>query len=568
MKNIKNLLLTIAIAAVFSILNGCNENFDDELATNPNQLSLNEFYSTPEGVNAGVIGIYGYLTTPRNLGVSGKGLYMHHRSDEMSSGSDYAVPGQLNNRLTSSWYTISQPWALMYTAAFAATDVIENADNADYGGDTELRNAYVGEAHCLRAFVHFYLLANFRNIPILDEVPEDQSQYLKAQATPDEVWDFIISDLTTAKELLPNKEYWATSGNEGRMTKGAAAGLLGKVYLTMSGIEGVNRYNEAASEFAEIINGTFGSYALTADYNDNFGVENENNEESVMEFQFFGDGDENTGFNPGDNTSGLFSGPRGFSPPGLRGGVGADAVEHDWVYDAFVASIDNDGATDRRMFGTLVFDDLAPGIIIPDLNNDGDFGNDRLALNDGMTFGEVYFEDGTFGGKLSEASPYKAANRKWLDWNLKIEGENTGEDDRFMQSRAHGVNWRFIRYADVLLMYAECVLNGAPASAGSALDAVNEVRQRANMPLLGSLDMDVLKTERILELTNEGHRGLDLLRWGELASRMAELEANDPNFKQFDNSARIPFQAGKNEYLPIPIDETASNTLIDQNPGW
>lgn len=548
-------------------LTSCNEDklFEGELATNPNQLSVNGFYSSPAAVNAGVIGIYGYLTTPRNLGASGRGLHIHHRSDEMSGGSDYTVPGMYNARLSPSWYTTGQPWALMYTAALGANDVIENIDNADFGNNTDLKNAYLGEAHLLRAFVHYYLLVNFRNIIIADKVPS-RDEFSQPQADPADVWDFIINDLIEAKDLLPTKDFW-DADNKGRMTSGAAAGLLGKVYLTMSGIEGVNKYAEAASAFNEIISGTHGNYSLTLDYSDNFGVENENNEESIMEFQFLGDGDENTGFNPGSISSGLFSDPRGFSPPGLRNGnINGEVVVHDWVYDAYAASIDLDGKTDRRMFGTLVFDDRILPNGIPDLNNDADFTNDRLALTDEETWEEVYFEDGTFGGKFADAANYKASNRKWLDWNLKREGEYTSQDDRFLQARAHGANLRYIRYADVLLMYAECLLNGGSGSI-SALDAVNQVRARAKVPAISSVNMDAIKTERILELSLEGTRGLDLLRWGEFFTRFTSIGTSDPNFKKFTNSAYISPLPGQ-EYMPIPISEIQANPKAVQNPGW
>lgn len=565
----KTKIACVVASALIAAAVGCSGggSFDEDLTVNPNQLSLNGFFDSPEGVNSAAIAMYHYLTNPRSLGVQGKGMIGHHRSDEMSSGSDYAVTGQHNSRLTPSFYTLQQPWAMMYTTALQASTIIENIENTDFDGDNQRRDAYLGEAHMLRAFAHWFLLINYRNVPMLDAVPSSDG-FVKEQAPPAQVWDFIISDLNTAKGLLPQKGYWG-SEFRGRMTSGGAAGLLGKVYLTRSGVEQENWYAEAAAEFDELISGAHGAYALTADYNDNFGIENENNEESVLEFQFFGDGDENTGFNPGAVTTGLFSGPRGWAPPGLRGNVNTDAVVHDWVYDTFVASVDNDGRTDRRMFGTLVFDDRAPEILIPDLNNDDDFTNDRLALNDGMVWEEVYFEDGTFGGKLAEAAPYKAANRKWLDWNLKLEGFNTGQDDRFRQSRAHGANFRYIRYADVLLMYAEAVLMGAPQGTLTPLEAVNEVRARANVPALAAASMTEVEAERILELTNEGTRGLDLLRWGQLDSRMALLEINDPNFKQFDNATYLPFESPKNLYLPIPIDEIQSNPLINiQNPGW
>jgi hypothetical protein len=192
--------------------------------------------------------------------------------------------------------------------------------------------------------------------------------------------------------------------------------------------------------------------------------------------------------------------------------------------------VDIDGKTDRRMFGTLIFDDLDSVIMIPDLNNYDDFTNDPLQVIQDLTFEEVYFEDGTFGGKLSQAAPYMVTYRKWLDWSLPPV-DDSGNRERFRESRAHGVNWRFIRYADVLLMYAEAVIMGDTQVTFSPIGSINIIRTRAKVPQLGSVSMTEIKAERILELSNEGHQGLDLFRWRTLAARMAFLEGSDPNFR-------------------------------------
>lgn len=569
MKNIITLGKSLALLLILFLVSCNKDEIFEELAVNPNQESLNGFYTSEINVNKAVVGIYGYLSTPRNLGASGRGLFMHHRSDEMSNTSDYGAPGQYNSKLSASWYTIEQPWSLMYVAAFGATDVIEQAPKVEFRNE-DLKNAYLGEAYALRAFAHWYLLINWRNIPLITEIPENRDEFVKPQVAPMEAWNQIIADLQKAKELLPNKEFWDEE-NKGRLTKASAAALLGKTYLYMTGIENIygneslNYYQEAAAEFGAIINGDYGNYTLTPDYSWNFGVDHENNDESIWEFQFLGDTQINTGFNPGSVTSGLFADPRAFAPPGYLCGS-CETVVHNWVYETFVNSIDNDGKTDRRMFGTMLFDDLAPEIAIPDLNENGDFTDDRNYGVAGMTFEEMYPPEGGLSGfavKVETAAPYKAANKKWIDYSLPLDDE-TGS--RFNNARAHGVNWRFIRYADVLLMYAESVLQGGNATSISALEAVNQVRERANMPLLGGLSMEDIKRERILELSLEGTRALDLLRWGELESRFSFLETNDPNFKGFDTYTG--FVPHKNEWLPIPIDEVEANPLGKQNPGW
>lgn len=118
-------------------------------------------------------------------------------------------------------------------------------------------------------------------------------------------------------------------------------------------------------------------------------------------------------------------------------------------------------------------------------------------------------------------------------------------------------NWRLIRYADVLLMAAEAYNeDGDP---GTAIGYVNEVRDRAELPLLSGLGQgdlrEAIKLERQLELAFEGARYPDLVRWGDAAE---ELAADG-------------FQAGRNELWPIPLTEIAANNEIeqeDQNPGY
>ena len=542
----------ICIASLIG-LTACEKTFD-ELASNPNQQDVNGFYNTPQNINKGVIGIYAYITTPRAMGTAGR--LQINRGDESSDASDYGVPGQYSANLSSSWYTIVQPYSLFYTAASQACQMIEEIPKVNFSNQ-QLKNAYLGEAYFLRAYTHWFLFLNFRNIPLMKELPSSAKDY-KPQATPEEAWDFIISDLKRAKELLPEKGFW-TGNQKGRVTKGSAIALLGKAYLYRSGIEhyyghsNTTYYNEAAAEFNELI--LSGKYRLVADYNDNFKVATENNDESIFELQFLGDVT-NTGFNPGLSNSGVWRDPRGYFPPNVKNV--ANSVVHDWVYNTFVNSKDASGHTDPRMFGTLIFDDTKSEINART--------SDKVRLFDNKTFAEFYGSNG-FGSVNAQANKYKAACRKGIDWTLPT--NNPGNNFFMWQNRANGLNQIEIRYADVLLMYAEAVVKGGTQGSLTALDAVNQVRARVGMPAVSSVDMDVIEHERILELTQEGHRFFDLLRWGKVAQRFHELERTDPNFKQYNNSVYLGFQENKNEWLPLPVDEVEGNPHITRNnPGW
>ena len=549
----KNIYKLMVAALLLTSTTACEKTFD-ELASNPNQQDVNGFYNTPQNINKGVIGIYAYITTPRAMGTAGR--LQINRGDESSDASDYGAPGQYSAQLTSSWYTIVQPYALFYTAASQACQMIEAIPNVNFSNQ-QLKNAYLGEAYFLRAYTHWFLFLNFRNIPLMKELPKSAKDY-KPQATPEETWDFIISDLKRAKELLPEKGFWKGE-SIGRVTKGSAIALLGKAYLYRSGIERyygnstTTYYNEAAAEFNELI--LSGKYRLVADYNDNFKVATENNDESIFELQFLGDVT-NTGFNPGLSNSGVWRDPRGYLPPTNKNA--SSSVIHDWVYNTFVNSKDASGHTDPRMFGTLIFDDTKPEINART--------GDEVRIFDNKTFREYYGAKG-FGVAKAQANKYKAACRKGIDWTLTT--RNPGNNFYMWNGRANGLNQIEIRYADVLLMYAEAVVNGGIQGSLSALDAVNQVRARVGMPAVASVDMNVIENERILELTQEGHRFFDLLRWGKVVQRFRELEASDPNFKQYNTSPYLRFQENKNEWLPLPVDEVEGNPYIQRNnPGW
>ena len=164
-------------------LTSCDSVFDD-LAKNPNQQDVTSFYTTQENVNKGILGIYSYITTPRAMGASGIRLLVN-RGDEESDNTDYGVPGQYCATLNASWYSIVQPFSLFYTAASQACQMIESIPQVEFT-NTELKNAYLGEAYFWRAFAHWYLFINFRNIPLVKEFPKTAKDY-KPQATPEGV---------------------------------------------------------------------------------------------------------------------------------------------------------------------------------------------------------------------------------------------------------------------------------------------------------------------------------------------------------------------------------------------
>lgn len=558
---ILGLMSTVALVS-------CNDVFD-ELAINPAQPSMKEYFTTPQAINEGVMTCYGYIQTQRCFGASAS-KSMIIRSDEASSNSDYGKPGMYGSSLNSSYYTIMQPFGLIYSCASQATFIIEQIPNVTFA-DEKQKNAYLGEAYFWRGFCHFYLLTNYRNVSLIKHAPIDASDYARPVSDPEDVWNSICSDFSEAEKLLPKKGYWK-GNNAGRMTAASAAAMLGKSYLYRSGIEprygnsSKTYYDEAAAAFDRVIKGDYGQYSLV-DYKFNFDVAHELNDESIVEIQFLGDV-ENSAFNPATATSGLAFDTRGIMLPGT--GVGYEGVVHDWLFEEFKESIDKDGYTDIRMFSTMFFNDLASDVKLRP--------GQRLTGPGGYHFEDMYPKGDFSTAANTRSHVYHAAFLKGMDLSMPMRNNNptsiTGvgagvKEYIYNQPRAHGVNWRYLRYADVLLMYAEALVNGGKAGSMTAVQAVQTVRDRANMPAIGGVNLDIIKHERMLEFALEGHRFYDLLRWGDLNERFKSLEVEDPNFKRFisDNDF-AGFTVNKHEWLPIPITEIESNPHARQNSGY
>ena len=142
----KKLFIILILASSLILPTSCEKTFD-ELSINPEVLSAAQFYKNEEDALKSVYGMYAYLNTPRNLGAHGKGILIL-RGDESTNTSDYGTSGQYGDLYTPNYYQVQEPWALMYTVAFAATNILEN-DPAITCKDEERKKAYLGEAYLL-----------------------------------------------------------------------------------------------------------------------------------------------------------------------------------------------------------------------------------------------------------------------------------------------------------------------------------------------------------------------------------------------------------------------------------
>ena len=501
-----------------AMLAGCS----DLNVTNPNQQNSQSAWGQADALNA-LAATYNAML---ELGVFGRWQAFNNdiRSD---IGTARTSPwGDLANynafQLANYNFDLNHDtWANNYDLIGRANVVIARAPTATM--DTTLRNQYIGEAKFLRALAYYNLVTLYDNVPLLLE-PQGATAR-PGQATPAETYAQIEKDLTEAAAAM------ADDPPSGHANKWAALAMLGRVRLQEAGVLAMPaKWSEASTALSQVI--ASGHFTLEPDYATLFtqaGDDKPYPRESIFEV-------ENEDMYP--------IGVTGLSFPKMIGicyRPGAPLPEYDptycdgrptrWYFDQFLASKTVTNGIDPRMEATLIWKEPAKDsepifnhkrgeyfVNNPDPNSPG-------ARADTMIFFKKYGEY------------YINADQRW----------------------DNPINYKVLRYGDVLLMQAEALNQSGQTPA--AFPFINQVRARANKAPLAGLSQaqlrDTILYERMLELGLESSRFNDLRRYGLLTPA---LVAHDADFANF--------QAGKSERLPLPTTETNLNPNVQQNPGW
>ncbi|MEM6628824.1 MAG: RagB/SusD family nutrient uptake outer membrane protein [Bacteroidota bacterium] len=514
--SIKRLLILVPIL-LFTL--SCEDDFLTQV--NPNAVTPASFWTSADEAEKGIFGAYSPFT--HIWYYTRFEIFASDYRDDVVNGfntSERTAVGYFSG--TSETNATFWVWSTMYQCITRANEVLANVPAIDM--DPQLKDNILGEAHFIRAFNYFNLLNNWLNVPLITvPISEIEEPNLISQAAPAEVWAQVEADLQSAQQLLPAS--WPSDG-VGRATSGAATGLLGKVFLYQG------KWAEAKDEFAKVINS--GTYQLVEDYGHNFTEEFENNSESLFEIQMISDGNGAWGGDaPGRGKGSAYQpdlAPAGFTNQnGMR--------INDWLLDLYMDEQTVNGEIDPRAFTTLFWD-----------------------TNDSTNYRGNVLKSRTYEGKsFAEAFPNGNTAifaNKYLDWEFN--GHSGSLDGGW---HGAGNNLRMLRYADVLLMFAEAefMLNG---STQAALDAINQVRARADMPPFESITMQDIEDERIKELTLERTRYFDLLRWGKVVERIV----NNPDLKS-ESAGTTAYKPGR-EYIAIPQNEIDGNPNFVQNPGY
>ncbi len=440
------------------------------------------------------------------------------------------------------WRTTSNNGLLLqfYRAQFQGIGrcnmAIEQIGQLETGLDSlfteKMKNRLLAEVHYLRAYYYFRLVRVYGGVPLVTKVIYSSEEWGQPRASVNDIYNQILTDLTFAEEhLWLKKEY--SPADLGRATKGAAQAMLMKVNLYMASPfwqkKGVEK--TPADCYADVIK--YGDliiasneYSLCPVYEDNFTVAGENGQESVFEIQYaevgWGDYGEGFGFTAGSFTqilcrsrSELIGGGWGFNHPTQN------------LYDEFEAG---DPRRDVAILNPTDDQIQTPAVEI--------YLGSRYLNNKYGMYRDPADIGGGFGGWTLHASRGPLNNKQ-------------------------------IRYAEVLLFYAEAALGqNDPAT---AKDKINEVRSRAGLDDIDSADDKALRHERRVELAMEGHRWFDLVRWegvdgNGLKAHMDAYAAQESEEAKFHMTE---FIANKHELFPIPQEEIQLNsTPMEQNPGY
>jgi starch-binding outer membrane protein, SusD/RagB family len=382
-----------------------------------------------------------------------------------------------------------------YAGVTRANYILENADNnVEFDGKDEI----IAEAKFLRAYYYFQLVKYFGDVPLIVDKrlgAEEATDIDRDKA--DDVYAQIENDLTDASSVLDwNAEI------KGHVTKGATLSLLGKAYLYQG------KYADCASTLDVVI--MSGNYGLISDFNALFSVGNEGHSETVLDVEY-------SGLEGGSyqclvclegNAAPGFHGIRQYDGPVYGDGNSYNLPTQN-LYNAY-------NSNDTRRDATILdIDDF--------ISKQPNSETITYAIGGGGHTG--YY------------------NNKYI----KRQGE-IGLPDNDLTSP---VNYKVIRYADVLLMAAEA--HNQSGNDGKALEYVNEVRARVGLGGLsnsGDQLYESILNERRLELAGEGHRFFDLVRTGKAAE---SIEG---------------FVESKNELFPIPqveIDLAGGNWSQNSN---
>ncbi|MBH2004362.1 MAG: RagB/SusD family nutrient uptake outer membrane protein [Sphingobacteriia bacterium] len=500
-KNIKLLFTMLALSSMIMMLAGCQKFLDRK----PLTATLDDL--NQGGLEGQIYGLYSNLRGSAGF-TSIPWIAMHDfRSDDSEKGSDpsdgaeWVAPFDRYQYVKDLWASNTY-WDDHYSLINLANTAIQTADSLKLTDAASQIN--IAEAKFFRAMSYFDLVRTFGDVPKIDFRIYNATQANIAKSPASAIYALIDADLTFAAANLPL--VW---GNQypGRLTSGAAKTLHAKAQLFRG------NWAQSLALSQQVI--ASGTYSLYSSYYGIFKDAGENSSESIFEIQAY------------------------VSPNG--------SIRNGCVY----------ATTQGVRASTASGWNLGWGWNTPTDNLVAAYETGDVRKGSTILFSGQSDDPSTGGyGRVLPAStfdvPAGPLPRKY--WNKKIYADPAYRTSTGLSDNPEWINKRVLRYADVMLMAAECM--NELGSGATAIPLVNSVRSRAGLPAITFTDQAQLraavKQERRVEFGVEGERFFDLVRWNDAVTVLGPLG--------YTNKAR---------FYPIPqpaIDKSGGKLV--QNPEW
>lgn len=535
----------------------------------PQVICTDTFYNTQEEALSGLVGVYGAMNN--------EAFYGNYYSLMCSNGDDLCY----FNRATTSNYTntyrhdasateIYAAWTEIYKGISNANSFMEGIVETEFDADGRMYN----EARFLRAYYHFILAQAWGDVPLRTNAVKTYENTMCPASPQAEVLKWTANEmeecLAYADESIDNAP--------SRINRYTIHGILSRVYLFMAGesVEGGNKkeYYEKAMNHANSVISS-GKFSLNPDYSQVFinMISDQYDRiynESMWEVEFLGHRASSESWSNGriGDLIGLQS----------SGSSGYSDFKCNFAYGQYNGSLKlwdlywTDDRTDDEKSLTTVTDRRQEWNMPP--YNYAGRKNQKLGLDIPASTEKAPY---IYAGKSTSDDPTTAqAIRNCGKWRREVEYEQVMDSKRLYT----GINFPILRYADVLLMYAEASLEFTGVPSTEAYEYVKSVRDRAGIKTkeYNSYDTDgfrsLIRNERGRELCFEALRKYDLIRWGIFVESMNMYGeyASDPRWAGISEATYATAIGNavqeKHIFLPIPSIELGVNNLLKQNKLW
>jgi len=526
----KNIAIITGLLFVLIATGGCKK---DLLETKPDyKYNEGNFWESEAAVGAALSGCYNPLTSDGLFGGDATPLW-----EETATPNAYNYSNAMGFNLiaegrqqSSDGGIIPQRWHDSYVGIGRCNTFMANVDKVEMSEDTKTRMK--GEVHFLRGLYYFMLENYYGDVPLILDPPNLSTQAALPRTPREEVVTQIIKDLDSAALVLPLKY---SKGDIGRATKGAAMALKARILLyeaspLFNSSNDAAKWKAAADAAKAVMDLPGTGYGLYNDYRGLFLPQNENNKEVIFDVQY------------------IF--------PGL--GTSFDLIGKQYN-------------TNAPVLGLAEAYDMNNGLPITDPASGYDPAK-PYANRDPRLYGTIFFPGDTLMEVKVTNSRFAVTGFGMKKYTIYDKGPApAGQTD--LKSGQSETNFIILRYADILLMYAEA-LNEASGPSQEVYDALNAVRQRPSVnlpeidpavtPYTQAELREIIHHERRIELAGEGLYYNDIRRW-----KTAETVLNAP-INTYDGSQIEvrTFNPARDYFWPIPLTETDLNAALTQNEGY